>query len=256
MGIVEIIEKSSITPLFEGWQETMIWSCLQGVMGRAYADREENPKSAQIVVADFCFFAGMPSRELIKNKPSGRESDFIIMVPPDEKWAAAMEEVWQSSAKRVVRYAIKKEPNGFDPERLREIAGGLPAPFSLRMIDKEIYGQIMEHSWSEDLCSQFAGYGDYEKRGLGVAALVDGRVVSGASSYTVYQGGIEIEIDTRVDYRRRGAALACGARLILECLNRGLYPSWDAQNPGSVALAEKLGYHLDKEYTAYEIRGY
>ena len=51
-----------------------------------------------------------------------------------------------------------------------------------------------------------------------------------ASSYTVYRGGIEIEIDTHPDHRRRGLARACGAALMLECLKRGLY-SWDAQNP-------------------------
>lgn len=49
---------------------------------------------------------------------------------------------------------------------------------------------------------------------------------------------------------------ACGAKLILECINRNIYPSWDAQNKGSVELAEKLGYHFDKEYIAYEINGY
>ena len=69
------------------------------------------------------------------------------------------------------------------------------------------------------------------------------------------QEGIEIEIDTREDHRRKGLAYACGAKLILECLKRGLYPSWDAQNKWSVALAEKLGYHFDHEYTAYEITG-
>ena len=41
--------------------------------------------------------------------------------------------------------------------------------------------------------------------------------------------------------------------LILECLERGWYPSWDAQNKESVALAEKLGYHFDYEYVAYEV---
>jgi hypothetical protein len=34
------------------------------------------------------------------------------------------------------------------------------------------------------------------------------------------------------------------------------HPSWDAYNRWSVALAEKLGYHFDHEYTAYEIYGY
>ena len=40
------------------------------------------------------------------------------------------------------------------------------------------------------------------------------------------------------------AAPACGAALVLTCLARGLYPSWDAANRESVALAEKLGYRL------------
>ncbi len=89
--------------------------------------------------------------------------------------------------------------------------------------------------------------------GLGFVAVKDGEIVAGASSYLVYHGGLEIEIDTRMDHRRRGLAYACGAKLILECLNRGIYPSWDAHNLASVSLAEKLGYHLDYEYLAYEL---
>lgn len=256
MSVVEILEKTSIKTLYNGWQETLIWSCLQNIMGRAYADDLEKPASAQIVTADFCFFAGIPNRELIKNKPLGMDSDFIIMVPQDKHWAKAIEEVWQSKAKRIIRYAVKKEPDAFDLEYLENIAAGLPERYSLSLIDEKIYGQVMNELWSRDLCSQFADYEDFEKRGLGVTALADGQVVSGASSYTVYKEGIEIEIDTRFDYRRRGIGLACGAKLILECRKRGLYPSWDAQNTGSLALAEKLGYHFDKEYIAYEIRDY
>ena len=41
-----------------------------------------------------------------------------------------------------------------------------------------------------------------------------------------------------------------------EWLDHGLYPSWDAQNLWSVALAEKLGYHFEHAYTAYEITDY
>ena len=78
-------------------------------------------------------------------------------------------------------------------------------------------------------------------------------IVSGAASYTRYIEGIEIEIDTKKEYRRQGLATAAGAALILECLDRGLYPSWDAQNLWSVALAEKLGYSFDYEYPVYEV---
>ena len=86
--------------------------------------------------------------------------------------------------------------------------------------------------------------------------LKDGIPVSGASSYASYQGGIEIDVDTKEGYRRKGLAYRCAARLILECLARNLYPSWDAQNLWSLALAKKLGYQYENSYTAYEIWGY
>ena len=84
-------------------------------------------------------------------------------------------------------------------------------------------------------------------------AMKGQKIVSGASSYSSYKDGIEIEIDTHKDYRRKGLAYACGAKLILACLEKGWYPSWDAHNKASVALAEKLGYHFDHAYTAFEI---
>lgn len=132
----------------------------------------------------------------------------------------------------------------------------LPEGFCLKMVDEEIYNSCLKEAWSRDFVSLYKDYEEYRKMGLGVVAVKDGEIVAGASSYSSYRGGIEIEIDTREDYRRRGLATACGARLILECMARDLYPSWDAQNKWSVSLAEKLGYHFDHAYVAYEAFGY
>ena len=78
-------------------------------------------------------------------------------------------------------------------------------------------------------------------------------IVAGASSYTRYDKGIEIEVDTiEAERRKHLATIACAA-LILNCLDEGLYPSWDAQNLNSVHLAGKLGYEFDHEYVAYEV---
>ena len=256
MSIYHINDVSCLKQLFNNWQETMIWSCLQGVMGNAWADDISKPKSAQIVIADFCFFAGEPNIELVRNKPEDRKSDFIIMVGQNSEWEELIEKTYTGRAKKITRYAIKKEPDAFDIEKLKDIVNRLQEPYRIKLIDGDAYNQIMNNQWSRDLCSQFQNYRDFMKHGVGVVATDNGTVVSRASSYTVYKEGIEIEVDTRSDHRRKGLALACGAKLIIECLERGLYPSWDAQNMGSVALAEKLGYHFDKEYTAYEVVGY
>lgn len=129
----------------------------------------------------------------------------------------------------------------------------LPPEYSLKKIDEELFYLCREQEWSRDFVSQYVNYERYRRLGIGIVALKDNEIVAGASSYSSYENGIEIEIDTKQEYRRRGLAYACGAGLILECRKRNLYPSWDAQNLWSVALAEKLGYHFDYEYYAYEI---
>ena len=86
-----------------------------------------------------------------------------------------------------------------------------------------------------------------------MVVIKEGEIVSGASSYTRYNDGIEIEVDTAEEESRKHLALIACSALIRNCLAEGLYPSWDAQNTDSVRLAEKLGYEFDHEHIAYEI---
>ncbi len=254
--IVKIEDTKKVEAIFGDWQESLIWSCLQNMMGSIYADSQEKPSSAMAILGDFCFFAGLPQEELVKYKPNECNKNFIIMVPQNDKWVEYIEHGYGDKAKRVIRYAIKKERDVFDREKLQDVIRSLLSEYSLRMIDEEIYHMCRENEWSMDLVSQYQDYDTYKQLGIGAAILKDGVLVAGASSYSRYQDGIEIEIDTKEEFRRKGLASVCGAKLILECLERNLYPSWDAQNKWSVALAEKLGYHFSHEYAAYEIWGY
>lgn len=273
--VYELNDTKKASPLFKGSQESMIWSCLQNVMGRIYADSPEHPVSAMALLADFCFFAGKPDAELVRywagmceadraagsaaqSTQSGENSNshpsrFIIMVPQNRAWGELIEECYGENAKKVTRYAIKKEPDIFDRAKLQAAAESIPPGYTMKMIDEALYLQCRQIPWCRDWVSNYTDYAMYRKYGLGAVILKDGEPVSGASSYTSYKGGIEIQIDTRKDCRRKGLACICGARLILECMERGWYPSWDAQNQWSVALAEKLGYHFDHAYTAYEV---
>jgi len=242
--------------IFGDWKETLIWSCLQKIMGEIYVDNLENPQSAMAILGDFCFFAGELNKELVTFKPENCKQDFIIMIPQNDGWADLIASQYKARAKKVIRYAIKKEENIFDRNKLQGIIHALPSEYSIKMIDEEIFNWCKENDWSRDLVSQFENYEMYRRLGLGAVILKEEIPVSGASSYSRYQDGIEIEIDTKEEYRRKGLAYTCGAKLILECLERNLYPSWDAQNKWSVALAEKLGYHYSHDYTAFEVMDY
>lgn len=238
--------------LFEGWEETIVWSCLQNIMGKLYGNKPAEPSSAMIALGDFCFLAGEPDEEIVSYRPERDGDGFRILVPQDRNWEKLIEDVYGPEAKKVVRYAIKKEPDVFDRHRLQEMAERLPEGYELKLIDEGLFDLCGKISWCQDWVKQYDSYVMYRKYGLGVVILKEGEPVSGASSYSGYRGGIEIEIDTREDFRRKGLASICGAKLIMECLKKGWYPSWDAQNKWSVALAGKLGYHFSHEYTAYE----
>ena len=238
-------DTARVEKLFQGWEETLIYSCLQQVMGTLYVSDLENPRSAMAHLGSFVFFAGDPNEELVLNKPDR----FVFMVPQDERWAVLIESCFPS-ADKVIRYAIKKNTR-FQREDLEHIAAGLPEGYKIRRIDADLYDGCLQEGFSRDFVQEFASKEQFLKIGRGYVVLKDGKIVSGASSYSRYLNGIEIEVNTTENEKRKGLAGVACATLILDCLDEGLYPSWDAATMISVHLAEKLGYEFSHEYVCY-----
>ena len=244
--VYELENTSKAEHLFAGNDDSMVRSCLQGMMGgKIYVTDQAAPKSAMAFLAEFAFFAGEPDRELASFKPRG----VVGLVPPDDRWSALIEECWPD-VPPVTRYAIKKDTK-FDRNKLETIVASLPAEYKLRRIDGDLYDACLGNEEFEDNVIHFASKDEFLALGRGFAILKDDVIVSAASSYTVYREGIEIQIDTEEKYRRKGLASVAGAALVISCLDDGLYPSWDAANMASVHLAEKLGYEFSREYPTY-----
>ena len=63
--------------LFTGWNQTIIWSCLDGTMGQIIVDDDSNPQSALAILginSAFAFFAGKPNLNLITTAVNARET--------------------------------------------------------------------------------------------------------------------------------------------------------------------------------------
>ena len=255
MGIMRVQNMTTIAPLFADWPEKLFLATLTGCMGEAYANSQCT--AANISVADFTFLTGdalcPEAAALAVRMPEGAQNSLRIIAPRDAAWCGVVEKAFGERAVRRERYAIRKDVHHFDATALNAFSHALPPGFSLFPIDGALYRQALEVDWSRDFVSQFRNDADFLARGLGFMVLRGDEPVAGASSYVVFTGGIEIEIDTRKDYRRQGLATACGAALVQSCLARGLYPSWDAHNRASVALAEKLGYVYSHSYPVYEV---
>lgn len=62
--LFELEDTSKVKELFAGLEDTLIFSCLQKIMGKIYVTDLEKPQSAFAFVGCFGFCAGVPDREI------------------------------------------------------------------------------------------------------------------------------------------------------------------------------------------------
>ncbi|MBE5106778.1 GNAT family N-acetyltransferase [Bacillus thuringiensis] len=242
--------RKKLVSMFEGFNNVVLFSYLQGYMGTAWVNDLENPTVAQITVGIFTFYAGdsnaKETEELLCNIP-----DRILVIVNSDEWKQRLETFNDRKIDKFLRYKFKRNPEVFDRTKLQSFISLLPREYELRKIDEHIANNPALHKVSEDFTRQFKSIDDYVNRGIGYSVLYNGEVVCGASSYSIYDEGIEIEVATDPNHRRKGLATVVSAALILDCLEKEIYPNWDAANNTSAKLAEKLGYVFDKVYDTY-----
>lgn len=255
--IYKMKDMKDVQKLFDNIDDPMVSVCLSNIMGNVYADDQQEPKSAVATLGNFSFFAGLANKEIVSQRIAllfDRGIDFHILTPPDSQWEKVIEECFPERSKKITRYAMKKDISGFDKQRLKSLFSSPPAGYEIRRIDGELFAECLSAPWSQDLVGNYGDFTEYEKLGgMGFVAIKDDQIAAGASAYASGPGYLEIEIDTKMEHRRKGLAYACGSRLIYECLENGIYPNWDAHNPESAHLAQQLGYQFSHTYTAYEV---
>lgn len=244
--------RKKLIPMFKNMDSTIILSYLHGHMGTAWVDNLENPTVAQITVGIFVFYAGNPNikeaEELLNNLP-----EFALVIVDSDEWKNRIETVHIGDFEKFQRYRFEKNAEHLDRIHLLNLLSTLPEGYEIKKIDRSIVKAPTFHELSEDFISKFDSIDDFINRGVGYAVLYEGKVVSAATSFSIYDGGIEIEIATNSQYRRKGLATITASTLILDCLDKGKYPSWDGANSESVELAKKLGYIFKETYDTYFI---
>jgi CheY-specific phosphatase CheX len=229
MTHVEKDNRKAMAALFEGLEDSMVIAYLQGFMGDGYVDRMPSPRVGLIISAEYCFFGGdfeLPeAREL-----AGQLFDFttlnqMIAIYPDKQtgWFELLMSLDQLCPVSLPRFGIVQRDYDFDQEKLMAIAQNIPDGMKLVRFDEELYQQAMSEPWSMAFCEAFASQEEYLAQGFGFAVTENGRLVAGASTMTVYDGGTETQVATRAGYEGRGLASACSAAFIMGCGQRGFF---------------------------------
>lgn len=251
---VEKDEMNKVAHFFEGIQDSMVIACLQGYNGDAYVMSWDKPQAALIVSAEYSFFGGDPESVdagyLVENffDVAGTDSSTAIFPDNRPEWEQTLMACKANNPESVPRYGIVQKDYDFDIEMLKAYAESLPEGYEMKDFDEELYDLAMSEKWSAEFCEGFSSAEDFLERGIGVAAVRDGKLVGGISTQTVYDGGAELQLATREDHRQKGLALACAAAIIIKCTERGMRPCWDAANLISKKIALKLGYEYKGEY--------
>ncbi len=256
MQQLNVQEMKLIQPFYEKSNDSTIYACLDGYMGKAFVDDKESIRHVVILQGDFVFPSNLKefhedtAKNMIDDLLSYKEKDQILIIPQTKEWEEFLkrEERFES----FLRYHFKRPVyEQFNPVKLGEFCRKLPIEYSFHRIDETLYDRVMSEDWSRDFCGNFNSRDDFFKYGIGFLIMKGEEICGGASSYTAYKKGIEIEIVTKKEFRNIGLATACGAKLILTCLEEGKLPHWDAANETSVRLAMRLGYDYEGPYNTY-----
>lgn len=235
---------------FQYWKKNMVRYGLKAKLGQFYTNEDET--AILYEQGDFLFLAVRADMALLADYRDICEPDYRILITEEVSWQACLSSCPALST--FTRYAFKDEAD-FDDKVLKNIVEQLSKQLVIEVINSKTYQELAQEEWSQDLQGNFATFKDFQEAGvLGFVIRKGEEIVAGVSTALVYQKAIEIEIATKPVYQQQGLAAVLGAKMILESLQRSVFPLWDAHNEASKKIAEKLGYQCLGAYPAYELK--
>ena len=235
-------ERACLSGLFtEHPPSFLIDAVVEGHLGSAWVDDRLKPSIARLEYADVVIYGGDPHHPTVKMLLETTPFEKGILPAPGD-WMQVLSEALGDQLIEIQRYRFSEEC--LDIDYLKSLTRNIPTKFKLHKIDLELAKRILadpEHI-SEDHVFNFDSAEDFVQRGLGYVILDGETIISGASSYAICNRGIEIQVNTNPAYRRQGLATIASAALLIECLETGRKPHWDAGNPESAQLACNLGF--------------
>jgi len=249
-------QKEQARAFFTEPHDSLIYTITEGIKGKVFGAGEP----LQCVYLHFGYFSflagdahGEAARELTASIRMLTRGEEIAVVSYGDGWETLLLETFPEAVIRK-RAMMQIPPQGLDCGRIEALLQayeeGAHGDYVLRSIDRRLYDILRTEEWADGMVTNFDSYEEFAEHGFGYV-MCDGEIpVSGCSVYSYYSAGVEIQVDTKEEYRGKGLAKTASAAMIQECLKRKLRPSWDAANPTSQTIAGHMGFVLGSQYCA------
>ena len=256
-----------LSPFFHDAYDSCPEAFLDGLMGRGLCDSLEQPDYGIVQMGHYCYLGGngygLEKKNLLSIVETMVQRPYIVFVPLSESWDRLLFE--DASFQKITRYAMDKPKlQYFNPKLLASyiseiaydpnyVGSTISRRYTIKPINEIYYYLIQKQEWTQEFTTNYKDYATFARYGFGFIIIEGntGKIAAISSSFSTSKNSIEIELATSPRYRKRGFGTAVAARMILECLNRKMFPRWDAANLISVKIAEKLGFTFIEEYSSY-----
>jgi len=180
---------------------TPINAVLQGYCGNAQADDTNDANVAELVIGPFqsgvslTFIGGDPrhysAKVLLDNLPNKNLIWF-----DDASWFEIIKTLPDRDIVPIKRFSFSSDK--LNREQLLDMKSRIPVEFVIRQIDLDLASRINAELNANPITVEFDSPLAFIERGLGYCATIRDKIVCGATSGSMCDGNIEIQVDTRV----------------------------------------------------------
>lgn len=261
MRQLEFNERKDLIELFENPTSAIILASLYTNIGEAWIDDKSTNRNGIIIVENTFYIGGQSIDEefadFIMEQISRRKIPLCYIIPQKNDMITYFDkyfnhEKYKNLLIKSERHLMDINMNNIKHEYLINFINELPDKYQIKPIDEELFYTARGDKYLDNFVKLFNDHTDFDKEGFGFFILYGTDIIAGISSYARYKNGVEVQIAVKPEYRGQHLARSLGARFILECKRRDLYPWWDCANPTSEHIAIELGYVLKQVTTIYK----